>query len=157
MKEIVKIIEPSKELFKTIDKYIKKIKRILPNAKITLVGSFAVPMCGKEEFDLLVEVKDIKKSQSLIESKSEGIFGVGPIVNYIGYCRSKKRYGIICEIHLLKKGHPKIKQCLNLVKELKSNKEIFKEYEKLKRSLDGSTEEKYRKEKSKFLKKNKLL
>jgi GrpB-like predicted nucleotidyltransferase (UPF0157 family) len=156
-KEHVKIIDPSEELFKIVDKYIEMIHKILPESKITLVGSLAVPMCGKEEFDLLVEVKNIKQSQLLIESKSKGRFGIGPIVDDVGYCRSKKKFGIICEIHLLKKGHPKIKQCLGLVKKLKLNSKILNQYENLKRSLDGSTEEKYKKEKNKFLNENNLV
>ena len=51
----MRIIEPSEEIFKIIEEYKEIISKILPTAKITLIGSFAIPMCGKEEFDLFWE------------------------------------------------------------------------------------------------------
>ncbi len=155
--EHIRIIEPSEEMFQTIEFYKKVVKDALPNSKITLIGSFAVPMCGKNEFDLLVETDDVKKAQELIQEKGQGRFGIGPIVDGEGYCRSKKRQGIICELHIVTKGHKKIKHYLDLIRTLKSKPEIIKKYEELKRSLNGSTEETYKKEKSKFLKENKLI
>ena len=88
---IVKIIEPSKEIFELIAFYKKLIQKALPNCKITLIGSFAIPMCGKEEFDLLIEVDDVKNSQRLIKENSQNRIGIGPIVDGEGFCRSKKR------------------------------------------------------------------
>lgn len=148
----VKIIDPTKEIFELIEFYKKIIKEALPKSKITLIGSFAIPMCGKEEFDLLVEVDDVKKAQEIIKEKYSDKFGIGPIVKGEGFCRSKKEFGIICELHIVPKNHKKIKQYLNLIDKLKSNPEIVEEYSKLKWSLDGSLEEEYKKEKSKFLK-----
>ena len=46
----------------------------------------------------------------------------------------------------------KIKPYIELIRKLKLNPDIVKKYEELKRSLDGSTEEEYKKEKNKFLK-----
>ena len=43
------------------------------------------------------------------------------------------------------------------MKKLKLNSKILNQYENLKRSLDGSTEEKYKKEKNKFLNENNLV
>ena len=114
-------------------------------------------MCGKEEFDLLVEIDDIKRAQELIQEKGAGRFGIGPIVDGEGYCRSKKRYGIICELHILPKRHKKIKKYLDLIHKLKSNHSIRRKYEEFKRSLDGVTEEVYKAKKEKFLKENELI
>lgn len=77
---IVKIIEPSKEIFECIEFYKNLIQKILPESKVTLIGSFAIPMCGKEEFDLLVEVNDVKKSQNIIQERSQEKFSIGPII-----------------------------------------------------------------------------
>jgi len=114
-------------------------------------------MCGKEEFDLLVEVDDVKSAQKLIQEEGFGRFGIGPIVEGEGFCRSKKKFGIICELHIVPRGYKKIKSYLSLISELQSNPKIVLEYEKLKRSLDGFTEEIYKSEKIKFLKEYKLL
>ena len=152
----IKIIEPSKEVFKIIEEYTNLVQKILPTSKITLIGSFAIPMCGKEEIDLLVETDDIKKAQKEIEEKSDGRFGIGPRVGEVGFSRSKKKFGIICELHFVPKGYKKIQNYLKFIENLKSKPDIIKKFEKLKRSLDGSTEEEYKNEKRKFIKENKL-
>ena len=156
--DIVKIIEPSEEISELIEFYKKIVKNALPKAKVTLIGSFAVPMCGKEEIDLLVEIPktaDIRKAQETIQEKGLGRFGIGPIVGgEEGFCRSKKRFGIICELHILPKGHKNIKRYLDFPNKLKSKPGLVQKYEELKRSLDGSTEKTYKEEKRKFLKEN---
>ncbi len=153
----IKIIKPSKEIFDLIDFYKNIIQKALPNSKITLIGSFAIPMCGKEEFDLLVEVDDVKSSQKIISKNSQDRIGIGPIVDGEGFCRSKKRFGIICEIHIVPRNHEKIKKYFNLIDKLKSNPKLVEKYNFLKRSLDGSLESEYKKEKSKFLKSHNLI
>ena len=149
---VVRIIEPSKEIFELIDFYKSMIQKALPDSKIALIGSFAVPMCGKEEFDLLVEVDDVEKSQEIIQERSQGRIGIGPIIDGEGFCRSKKRFGIICELHIVPRDHHKIKQYLDLISRLGSNPEIVERYEELKRSLDGHPESEYKEEKLRFLK-----
>ena len=123
--ECIKIIKPSKKIFQIIKKYKKIIKDALPSSKITLIGSFAIPMYGKEEIDLLVETDNVKKAQEIIQEKGLGRFGIGPIVDGEGYCRSKKRYGIICELHIVPKGHKKIKKYLWDLKYLLTNFRVW--------------------------------
>lgn len=154
---IVKIIEPSEEIFEIITFYKNLISDILPKSKITLIGSFAIPMCGKEEFDLLVEVDDVEKAQQMIREKSHERMNIGPIVDGEGYCRSKKKFGIICELHIVPKGHKKIQQYADLIDKLKSNQLILEKYTKLKKSLNGLPESQYKAEKDKFLKENNLI
>jgi len=156
-KSNIKIIEPSKETFELIDFYKKMIQKALPNSKITLIGSFAIPMFGKEEFDLLVEVDEVESSQIIISENSQDRIGIGPIIDGEGFCRSKKRYGIICELHIVPRNHKKIKKYLGLIDKLKSNPKLVEEYNILKRSLDSSLESEYKQEKSKFLKSHNLI
>ncbi|MAG26155.1 hypothetical protein CMI47_11385 [Candidatus Pacearchaeota archaeon] len=154
LNEKVKIIEPSKEIFEIIRYYKKLVKAVLPKSKVTLIGSFAIPMCGKEEFDLLVEVKtDIKEVQGKVSKEGDGRFGIGPINDGEGFCRSKRRYGIICELHIVNPGHKKIKGYLDYVKRLKADPKFVKEFEELKRSLDGLPERVYKEKKLEFLNK----
>ena len=154
---VVRIIEPSKEIFELIGFYTEMIQKALPDSKITLIGSFAIPMCGKEEFDLLVEVDDVEKSQERIQERSQGRMGIGPIVDGEGFCRSKKRFGIICELHIVPIGHHRIRQYTDMIDRLRSNPQIIEEYEELKRSLDGHLESEYKKEKSIFLKRQNMI
>jgi GrpB-like predicted nucleotidyltransferase (UPF0157 family) len=147
--KIIKILEPSKEIFKLINDYKKLIKSILPNTKVTLIGSFAVPMCGKEEIDLLIETDNVNEAQELLGNHG---FQIGPIVKDEGFCKSNK-YGIVCDLHVVSKGHKNIKKYFDLIINLKENPKILKEYEKLKWSLEGSNEEIYKKSKNDFLKK----
>ncbi|MDD4353224.1 MAG: GrpB family protein [Candidatus Nanoarchaeia archaeon] len=151
--KFIKIIEPSKEIFQLINNYKKLIKIILPNAKVTLIGSFAVPMCGKEEIDLLIETDNVKEAQKLLGKHG---FGIGPIINGEGFCKSNN-YGIVCDLHIVSKGHKNIKKYFDVITNLKENPKILKKYEELKKSLDGSTEEFYKKAKNKFLKENILI
>ncbi|MFP4424578.1 MAG: hypothetical protein ACLFP2_05120 [Candidatus Woesearchaeota archaeon] len=88
----VKIIEPSDKIFELIEICKKEVQAALPKARITLIGSFAVPMCGKEEFDLLIEVDKVRQVQQ--NFKKIG-FGVGPIIGGEGFCK-KKVEGIVC-------------------------------------------------------------
>jgi GrpB-like predicted nucleotidyltransferase (UPF0157 family) len=155
-KSTINIIEPSKEIFELIEFYKSIVSKALPDSKITLIGSFAIPMCGKEEFDLLIEVDDVKKSQEIIQEKSQGRIGIGPIIDEEGFCRSKKRFGIICELHIVPKNHKRIRQYRNLINKLQSDSQLIKEYSELKQSLDGSSELKYKREKIKFLEKHNL-
>ena len=155
--DYVKIVKPSEEFYLVIDDYKKIVGDALPNCKITLVGSFAIPMCGKEEFDLIVEVDDIEMAQKRIAENSFGKIGIGPVIDGVGYCRSKKRLGIICELHIMPFGHGKKKMCLRLIKKLQDNPALLKEYEKLKYSLDGKTKDIYRKKKGKFILDNDLI
>jgi GrpB-like predicted nucleotidyltransferase (UPF0157 family) len=153
----IKILEPSKEIFELIEFYKNLIQNAIPNCKITLIGSFAIPMCGKEEFDLLIEVDDVKKSQKLIKEHSQDRIKIGPIVNGEGFCKSKKRFGMICELHIVPRKHKKIKQYFDLINKLKSNPKLIENYSNLKQSLDGSSESEYKKEKRKFLKNHNLI
>ncbi len=156
--DTVKIIEPLKETYSIIEDYKKLVKNALPECKITLIGSFAVPMCGKKEFDLVVEIdRDIKESQMKIAENSNGKIGAGPIVDGVGYCRSKKRFGIICKLHVMPFGHKKKKMCLKLIKKLQDNPALLDEYKKLKYSLNGKSEKLYRKKKGKFILDNDLV
>jgi GrpB-like predicted nucleotidyltransferase (UPF0157 family) len=153
----VRIIEPSKDVFEIIDFYKKLLQGILPKDKIILIGAFAVPMCGKEEIDLLIEVDDVKISQEIIKDKSFGRFNIGPIVKGEGFCKTKKIFGIVCELHLVSKNHKRIKKYLQFIEKLRANPRILKKYCELKKSLDGCLESKYKKEKNKFLLNNYLI
>ncbi len=151
--DIIKIITPSKEIFDLIEDYKRIVKNALPKANITLIGSFGVPMCGKEEIDLLVETDDVKESQLILNKNG---FGIGPIVEGEGFSINKK-YDITCELHIVPRGHKKIRAYLSLIKKLQNDKTLLEKYELLKWSLNGKSKEIYKLKKNDFLVKHNLV
>lgn len=145
MTEYVKIVNFNPEWLDVFENY----KTIIAKAKCTLVGSAAVPMKGKEEIDIIVEVANVEKAQEALHKAG---FGKGPIENGVGYARDY-RFGIECELHIMLANHPKKMQAVELVKRLQANDKLRLKFEKFKESCDGISREEYRKRKAKFLEK----
>jgi len=106
------------------------------------------------EFDLLVDIgdDDILEAQEKISGCSDR-FGIGPIVNGEGYCRSKKRYGMICELHIVNGGRV-VARHMRQLERFASDADLMKEYGDLKRFFDGAKKEDYRLAKKGFFEKN---
>lgn len=148
----IKIISPSKELFELYDNTKNEIQRVIPDAKIELVGALAVPMAGKEEIDIMVICNDIESVQKTLEKYG---FMPGQIVK--GEAFSHKKVGnIVLEIHIMRQGHKNIELYQNIRSRLKEDKELRDKYEKLKISLDGKSEKEYKKAKSDFIREHRL-
>jgi len=151
--ESIKIVDYDPVYLKIFKKYEKIIKKTLLISRINLIGSMAVPMKGKEEIDILVEVENIEESQELLFKIK---FGKGPIVNGTGYLRDY-RFNIECEVHLVKFDDPKVKKTLVLVDKLQKNIFLKKQFEEFKLNCDGISRDEYRKKKRDFLKNNGLI
>lgn len=158
--EVITILEPTREVLEKADFYMNLLRKILPEATVTLIGSLAIPISVKNEMDILIEInenEDILATQEKIRQESGGdIFGVGPIVDGEGFSRTKKKHGIICELHILHKGDQRVEKYLEQTRRFKSDPDLADRYDKLKRSLNGSTSSAYKAEKAKFFKKNNL-
>lgn len=149
----IQIVEPTPEVLAKADFYIELVKKLVPGSVVTLVGSLAIPVCVKNEIDILVEVgpdEDIRLLQEKVRDGSNDIFGVGPIADGEGYSRSKKKHGIICELHFLPRGHVRAERYKRLVEFFKSNPELTQRYNEFKRALNGLTQKQYKEEKAKF-------
>lgn len=155
--DIIKIIEPTEEVFKAVDFYTELIHKIIPESKTTLIGSLAIPICTKNEMDLMVEIEpdqDIHKILEQVTNNSDDRFYSGTVVNNEGFVRSKKKYGIRCELHVLHKGNERVERYLEQVKRFKSDNELTRKYETLKRTMNGKTEAEYKEAKNIFFKEN---
>lgn len=155
--DIIKIVEPTEEVFKAVDFYTELIHKIIPESKITLIGSLAIPICTKNEMDLMVEIEpdqDIHKILEQVTNNSDDRFYSGTVVNNEGFVRSKKKYGIRCELHVLHKDDKKVERYLEQVTRFKSDNELTKKYQSLKRSMNGKTEAEYKEAKNIFFKEN---
>ncbi len=155
--DIIKIIEPTEEVFKAVNFYIELVHTIIPKSKITLIGSLAIPICTKNEMDLMVEVEpdqDIHKILEQITNDSNDRFYSGTVVDDEGFVRSKKKYGIRCELHILHNDDERVIKYLEQVKRFKSDSELTKKYELLKQSMNGKTEAEYKEAKNIFFREN---
>lgn len=155
--DTTRIIEPTKDVFEKADFYLNFLKKLLPEAKITLIGSLAIPVCIKNEIDILVEIpksEDIQIVQEKIRDGDPDLFGIGPIDKGEGYSRTKKKHGLICEVHILHTGDERIGKYLKQVERFKNNPELARKYGELKRSLDGAPSSVYREAKNTFLRGN---
>lgn len=158
--ETVIIIEPTREIQEKAGAYMELLQKILPSSKITLIGSLAIPVCIKNEMDILVEVsaaEDILNIQERIRSESGGdLFGVGPIVDGEGFSRTKKKHGVICELHILHTGDPRIQKYLYRNQRFASDPPLAKAYDQLKRSFAGKPMAEYKQAKREFFTENNL-
>ncbi len=159
--EVVHIIDPSPEIIEKAESYMKMLRKILPDATITLIGSLAVPVCLKDEMDVLVELEpgqNIALVQEKIKKESGDMFHIGPINDgEEGFMRSKKKYGVRCELHIIHKGDLRGDRYRELVSKLQSNPGLAQEYDAFKRSLNGISLEVYKKEKLRFLREHNLI
>jgi GrpB-like predicted nucleotidyltransferase (UPF0157 family) len=150
----VEIVMPSKKIFDLYSYFEKKIKKALPESKTRLIGSFAVPMAGKKEVDILVEIKDVENALNILDKAG---FSKGPIFKGEGFLHGKKEE-FVCELHVLEPGDERIRKVYDrTINAFKNNKDLREKFEKLKFSMNGKSEEEYKKMKSKFLKENVFL
>jgi GrpB-like predicted nucleotidyltransferase (UPF0157 family) len=149
----IEIIEPSPEVMEKADGYMTLLREIVPDATISLIGSLAIPVALKNEIDLLIEIEGSHDMASIQEKIREGtgdMFHIGPVEGGEGFMRSKKKYGIICELHILHRGDARIDRYHEIVRRFRSEPDLAKKYDSLKRSLHGASYEVYKAEKAKF-------
>ena len=146
-KRSVKIVEYNPAWKAFYYQYKKMIHTVLPDAKVELIGSAAIPMVGKKEIDILVICDDVEKAHSVLEKLA---FGRGPITKEGGYL-SDSRFGVEAEFHVVATGSKKIDNARRLIARLQSDKPLRDRLEFLKRSWDGLSREEYRKHKAEFL------
>lgn len=147
----IEIIEPSEEIFKISNEIQEKIKKILPTSRTRLIGSFSIPLPGKKEIDILIEVEDLKEAKNkLIE---EG-FSLNNLEIKNEIFLHYKIENVVCDIHLLKFNDKKIKEVYDKVTNyFRENEKERKDFANFKRSLEGISPEEYKKRKSEFLEK----
>ncbi len=148
--EIVHFVEFNPLYLEIFNKYKTEILKLLPEAKIELIGSAAVPMKGKRELDILVESSNKENAQKkLIKNGYEE----GPVFEDTSYVKDF-RYGIECEVHIMNKGDKKINEIKFLISKLKKDKKLRDKFEKFKESCESLDIREYRKRKAIFLKSN---
>ena len=139
--------------FKIFEKYRNIILEKLPKAEVILFGSHAIPMKGQiNELDMLVIVDEQYDALPILKELFSEFYDYDGRIYLYDY-----RFDVEAEIHLVSKGHEKIKRVLGFVDLLKKNKNLREELEELKVSCNGITKEEYRDKKTEFLKRHKLI
>lgn len=151
MTDIVHIKDFDPLLVKIYTRYYKILKKLLPTAKIELVGSAAVPMKGKEEIDILIEVDNLEKSAKVLENN--GFERGRTFLPRKAYFNDKK-FGIECEFHIHPKGDENAIRIKKFKNKLKTDQKLRKKFELFKQSCEGLTRLEYRKRKTKWIKEN---
>jgi 8-oxo-dGTP pyrophosphatase MutT (NUDIX family) len=146
----VEIVEPSKKIFNLSKKIQREVKKILPESETKLIGSFAIPICGRKEIDILVEVKDVKKAQEKLAKLG---FKKGPVVRGEAFL-TKFEEDMRCDLHVLEYGDKRIRKVYEkVINFFKENKEAREKYSNFRKSLAGlsESESEYKEKKSNFL------
>ena len=149
----VKIRPYKPSLQTTADKIINKIHKAAPNLKVYFVGSASFHISGQGDIDLVAK------------SKSKNFNKYLPVLTDIFGNPSKKRSKFIewhfmynkynIELLLADPTSPNFKNELKIYKILKKNKKLLKEYEAIKKSLNGLPVREYIKRRMSFF--NKIL
>jgi 8-oxo-dGTP pyrophosphatase MutT (NUDIX family) len=144
----VEIVEPSKKIFDLSKKIQREVKKILPESKTRLIGSFAIPICGRKEIDILVEVNNVKKAQEKLAKMG---FKKGPVIKGEAFL-TKFEEDMRCDLHVLEYGDKRIRKVYEkVINFFKENKEVRERYSNFRKSLVGLSEKEYKEKKSQFL------
>ncbi len=150
LEETVEIVEPSENIFKMSDKMQARIKKILPNSKTKLIGSFAIPICGRKEIDILVEVDNLDEASGILVKN--GFKKGSEVKNEIFF--SCLEEGFNYDLHVLPHGDSHIRKVYDkVINYFKENEDKRKEFDSFKRSLNGLPAKDYKKRKGEFLEK----
>lgn len=148
MNKTIQIIEPSEKIFSLSKRVQSKIKRILPESKTRLIGSFAIPVCGKKEIDILIEVNNVEEASKIL---SKNGFKQGPKIKTESFMTCFEE-GMDCDLHVLPYEDKHIAKVYDkVINYFKENEDKRKEFDNFKRSLNGLPEEEYKRKKGEFL------
>ncbi len=133
------------------EQIISKLNNVFPELKVLHMGASALGISGQNDIDIyiLCEEKDFDKYFSGLEK----IFGKRDDKNVIQW--SFKKDGFDIELYLTDPNSPSMQRQIKVFEILKPNKELLKEYEKLKESMNGKSFREYQRKKYEFY--NKIL
>ena len=149
MIKITGFTKTKKEIAK---KHISSLKKILLDDKIELIGACAVPMKGKQEIDIMIISLNMKISKNkLIKLR----YAEGPLIKRTKYL-SKKDKGIKIDVQIMTPENKMINIHRKIIKNLKENSRLKKDYENAKIKFKKGTEEEYKKKKLEWINHNLL-
>ncbi len=148
----VKIIPYNPKVKEVVDDIKKKILEEGINLEVAHMGASALGISGQGDIDLYILCK--KEDFNIYAPRIEKIFGrrVSGISIY-KWQLNIDRFEV--EMYLTDPKTPSMKEQIDVFEKLKNNKELLKEYESIKSSVDGSSFREYMRRKYEFF--NKIL
>jgi GrpB-like predicted nucleotidyltransferase (UPF0157 family) len=133
---------------KIAEKIIGKIRKLIPNVDVRFLGASALKISGQNDIDIYILTPKESKENYINLLKDE--LGPWPTRKW-----KWSEEGIEISVYLSDPDDYKLKEQLDLFEILTTNKQVLREYEDLKESMNGSTYEDYQTAKYEFY--NKVL
>jgi len=129
--------------------YQQKIQKQLPNAQVEHIGASSIPGClSKGDLDIYVAVDNVEQAIAIIEQLNFKI--KQNTMRTPQLCMLESQNNKDVAIQLVEKGSV-FEGFLCFRDKLQSNPELIEQYNQMKLSCEGFTQEKYRQVKSRFI------
>jgi len=149
LNRIVCIKPLNSETFKMAQKMIEDIRHAVPGLEVELGGSLALKIVGEEDIDISIYCPT--KEQHARLDGLQVLFGEGQKVSDALHTWGFEREGIHVGIWLVDPERSPVAKETQLLQELFREKpELVKEYEQMKKSMDGKTYKEYQTAKYEF-------
>ena len=136
---------------KLFEDYQSTIQKYLPHAQIEHIGASAIPNCqSKGDLDIYVAVDNVEQAIATIEQLNFKIKKNTLRTPQLCMLESQKSEDVA--IQLVEKGS-EFENFLHFRDKLSSNPKLVEQYNQMKLSCTGFTQEKYREVKSRFIEK----
>lgn len=133
---------------RTAESLIQSINKIYPNLEVKHMGASALGISGQNDIDIYAfsNPADFDKFLSGLTK----LFGE-PLHRHETFCEWKlKRDGFDIEFYLTAKDSETMQKQIKVFEALNNNKNLLKEYERLKESLNGKSFREYQERKYEF-------
>jgi len=146
--EVVKICPFNPNIGKIVKKIITSIHDVYPNLEIRHTGASALGVSGQKDIDIYA-FSNPKGFKEYLPGLT-GILGkhLHKHQTFMEWKFEKEGYDI--EFYLADPNSKTMKRQIKVFEILKNDKKLLKEYEELKRSLDGKSFKEYQKKKYEF-------
>lgn len=148
--KIETIVEPNDHILKVQKEYLEKIRQLLPNAHVELVGGMAVPMAGRPELDILVITKDVELDSKKVEESGLEHRGFADETSYL----KKNVDGVDVTVQIMLENNKMVSIHRKLIGLLRRDEVLRKKYEEFKRTLSGLERYVYKEKKIAWMKEN---
>jgi len=151
--KLVRIFPYDKKIKKIVKDITDKIKKSMPELDIKFIGAAALEISGQKDIDLYVLCPANKFPDYL--QKMMRIFDIPTLMNKESIKWNFKKSGYNIELYLTDPDTSQMQRQLKVFEILKSNFKLLKEYENLKKLMNGKSCHSYQKAKYEFY--NKIL
>lgn len=135
------------------EEIIKNIKETFPHTKVVYTGSTMLGIYGQQDIDIFVLANPNDFDRYLPFLKDS--FGEPKHTNSDSINWDIKKNGFVIDLYLSSPKNPGTIRQLKILDVLGKNKELLKEYDTLKKKMDGKPMKEYQKKKFEFF--NKIL